>query len=228
MAITESQTVREIEQAQGTIVGTALALDVADQDSYGRACALLMDAVRLKQQIEAYWKVKKAHAFTTWKELCRAEQEMLEPLEQAAAALKPRIAAFDREQRARQAEEQRRLEAEERRRLEDEQVAEAATAEAAGDRESAEMILAAPPAPVVIAAPPCYQRVHGVSTVERWHAEVTDLVALAAAVGAGQQPTELLLPNQAALNRLAAALKSALAVPGVRAVRTDTARVRAR
>lgn len=51
-----------------------------------------------------------------------------------------------------------------------------------------------------------------------WHAEVTDLAALAKACAEGQQPIGLIQPDMTALNALARALKAGLSIAGVRAV----------
>lgn len=51
-----------------------------------------------------------------------------------------------------------------------------------------------------------------------WHAEVVDLLALAAAVAEGTVPASFLTPNMPDLNAAARLHKQALSIPGVRAV----------
>ncbi len=51
-----------------------------------------------------------------------------------------------------------------------------------------------------------------------WHAEVTDLAALAKACAEGRAPLELIQPDMAFLNAQARTFKDKLAIPGVKAV----------
>jgi hypothetical protein len=60
-----------------------------------------------------------------------------------------------------------------------------------------------------------------------WHAEVTDLAALAKACAEGQAPLELIQPNMAVLNAQARTFKGALALPGVQAVSEEGVTARA-
>jgi hypothetical protein len=107
----------------------------------------------------------------------------------------------------------------------------AAAAEAAGDTELAERIIAAPPVveapppkPVFMppVAAPRAAVAAGTSFRDNYRAEITNLMALVRAIAAGTQPLALVLPNQVALNGLARSLKDAMAVPGVRAVNDRT------
>jgi len=79
-----------------------------------------------------------------------------------------------------------------------------------------------------VAEAPQVAKVKGFSVTEIWSANVVDFMALVKAVAAGKQPSELLLPNQSALDDLAKAHTSNLAVPGVLAVKKDSAASRAR
>ena len=69
--------------------------------------------------------------------------------------------------------------------------------------------------PAAVAPPP---KAEGVSSRELWGAEVYDFPALVKAVAAGHVEPAVLLPNTTTLNGLARTLKSALNIPGVRAV----------
>jgi hypothetical protein len=69
-------------------------------------------------------------------------------------------------------------------------------------------------APMVESAP----KATGLAFVDLWLAEVTDLRALARAVGEGQVSEAALSANVHYLNDLAVQLKGAFAVPGVRAI----------
>ncbi len=79
-------------------------------------------------------------------------------------------------------------------------------------------ILTAPstaPAPV---AAPTFNRVKGLGHRENWCAEVTDLWSLVKAVAKNKALLPLLEANLPALNAQARSLKTALQIPGVRAV----------
>jgi hypothetical protein len=60
-----------------------------------------------------------------------------------------------------------------------------------------------------------------------WHAEVTDLAALAKAYAEGEMSIELMLPNMKLLNEMARTFKGDLTVPGVRAVSEEGIAARA-
>ncbi len=68
----------------------------------------------------------------------------------------------------------------------------------------------------------------GVSTVQRWRAEVTSLQLLCRAIADGKVPVHYVEANMTALNGLARANKQALNVPGVRAVPETTVSARGR
>ena len=76
---------------------------------------------------------------------------------------------------------------------------------------------------VPVAAAPTAE---GTWPVTRWHAELTDIHALCAAVAAGTVDAEIVQINQAAANRLATALKGAVRYPGLRFVATESLAVR--
>ena len=136
-------------------------------------------------------------------------------LTDAETLIKKAINAYDHEQdRIRRAQEAAAAEAarKEREKLE----AQAAKAEAAGKTERAELLqeraASVVAAPVAIAEPP---KVEGVSKRVTYKAVVVDVMALVKAVAAGTVPVTVLVPDQAALNRMANALKGQLNYPGV-------------
>lgn len=122
------------------------------------------------------------------------------------------------EQRA--AQEAARAEAE---RLRAEQEALAAMAEQCGDPETAED-LRGQHVHVPVAAPVAAD---GTWTTTRWHAELTDIIALCKAVADGTAPAELVQINQPAANRMASALRDAVSYPGLRFVSATSLAVRA-
>lgn len=84
-----------------------------------------------------------------------------------------------------------------------------------GQAEALEHEAAAVQAPTVAPAETARGAIHVRVT---WHAEVTNLAALAAAYAEGEQAVELILPNMAVLNGLARTQKGDLNIPGVKAV----------
>jgi len=125
-----------------------------------------------------------------------------------------------REAERREAQAKARAEAD---RLRQEQEALAALADECGDTEAAEEVRAQP-VYVPVAEP---VTAAGTWTTTRWHAELTDIVALCAAVAEGKAPAELVQLNQPAANRLATALKGAVSYPGVRIYSTTSLASRA-
>ena len=69
-------------------------------------------------------------------------------------------------------------------------------------------------------------QVEGVSYRENWTAEVDDLIALCAAVAAGDVPADLVQPNMKRLREMAKAMKDTFKVPGCRAVVKKVMQVR--
>ena len=61
-------------------------------------------------------------------------------------------------------------------------------------------------------------KIKGAAFVDKWSAELIDMGELIRAIADGKAPVTLVKVDQTALNQLARALKSALSVPGVRAV----------
>ena len=90
--------------------------------------------------------------------------------------------------------------------------------------EEMQAVLAQPVIAVAIPAAPTYERAAGVSVAKTYRAEVVDIRKLAAAVGAGLWPVNLIEANQPALNAMARASKGSIQIPGVRFVEDATVR----
>jgi hypothetical protein len=94
-----------------------------------------------------------------------------------------------------------------------------------------EPVRLAPEMPVYVPAPtvaPRYVAPAGVSTTQRWKAEVTSLRLLCRAIAEGTVPAHYVEANMTALNGMARANKQALNIPGVRAVADTTVSARGR
>lgn len=141
------------------------------------------------------------------------------PLDEAQRYLKQLMIQYDLEEEKKRRLEQARLEAEAKKRAEEEALELAATMEAAGAHDAAAAVLDAPlDTPVVVAPPKQTPKVEGFKYRSIWNAEVTSLLQLVNAVADGSVPVDCLLPNQQLLDAQARALKTALRIPGVRAV----------
>jgi len=162
----------------------------------------------------------KNKAYAAYQSALRLHDDKITELDDARKKhLKQECIRWDAEQEAIRRAEETRLQAIAQKQAEDEALAMAAQAEAAGDHEIAEAIVAAPVvAPTVRIIPTAPTPSRLTAGRSDWTAEVVNLMTLVQAVAAGTQPIELLLPNQVALNRMAKALHSGFKVPGVRAV----------
>jgi hypothetical protein len=178
----------------------------------------------MRRKITDYHAPLKQKAFEAHKAICSAEAEMLAPIAEAERVLKTGIATYTAEQRRIEEERRRAAEAEARKRAEEEQLAAAIEAEQQGATvEEVAAVLAEPVVVPKVAPVPVFQPAKGVSTQRRWSAEVISIRDLCRAIADGKASQELVLPNMPALNKLAIALKGTMAIPGVRAVSTETA-----
>jgi hypothetical protein len=97
----------------------ARAIQIADQPTYDRAAALLLDVAAMRKEITDYHAPLKQKAFEAHRAICDAEKKMLAPITEAESVLKSSIATYTAEQR-RKEEEARRLAALEAQRREEE------------------------------------------------------------------------------------------------------------
>lgn len=208
---------REIMERTGALVAQARALVIADADSYQNAGAFLTGVKALRKEIDATFDpvVRKAHE--AHRAACDAKKKHEAPLVEAEGIVKRAISAYVTAEEQRRRQEAAEAAAKARREAEERALAEAAALEAAGEKEQAERVIEevemAPPPP----PPPPAVKAQGVSTREKWTAEVVDFAALVRAVAAGRAPMALLSVNQSALNKQAEALKGELAYDGVKA-----------
>jgi hypothetical protein len=213
----------KIQQEALTVVEKAALVKITDQASYNFATDLLTKEIKpMRKQWEAYWHGSDAVpgpiklAYRSYKSLLDKFNDADKKLEKAESQVKAEILRFDNEQARILAEAQRKAQEEAEALEREKREQEAAEMEAQGvSEEEVEEFIAAPV--VAIAAPvaPTYEKASGVSRRENWGAVVTDLKALAKAVGAGKVPVDYILPNQSALNARAKADKSTMNVPGV-------------
>lgn len=209
----------ELETKALTWKERAQALEITDQASHDRAAEMLLGIKDLMSEAEKHHRPIIDAAHRAHKAAIAGLNRILDPLKAAEAVLKPRIAAFVREQQRLAEEARRKAEEEERRRLQEEQLAAAIEAENQGAaEEEVAAILAEPVVAPRVAPPPAFTPAKGVAVRTTWKGECTNLMALVKAVAEGKAPVALLQVNQSALDQMARALKSTFSVPGCRAV----------
>lgn len=207
-------------EAEGVVLAERMAaIKVRDQETYAMLAAVVLEGKEfIKEKTEfvepfrviTYGLYQKALAFK--KQIVGSVEAQLQP---ASNDLK----RFEREQEELRQKLQREAEAKQRQEEEEKRLQAAAAAEAVGMGEQAiETILTTPSATPAPAVAPTFQRVKGLGHRENWCAEVTDLHALVKAAAKNKSLLPLLEANMPALNAQARSLKTALQIPGVRAV----------
>lgn len=202
------QAKRVVEADAMDLAERAKSIQIATDDEYEFAAEFLNGAKATASKVKAVFDPIVAQAHAAHKAATAARSQMLAPIEEAERTVKRAMASFvdKRESERREAE---RVAAEEaRNRAEEERLARAVALEAEGKAAEAEIKLAAPPAPVVVApvlAPPP-PKVSGVSTKKVWKFEITDHAAV---------KREFLIPNEAAIRSAVLSLnEGAVAVVG--------------
>lgn len=244
-------TTAELRESQ-SLSDAARCTNIVDAQTFEKAADLLKLVVGLRKRIETSYKPVIDSAHAAHKAAIAARDEHTRPLDAIEGALKTKCSAFQAIERARI--ERERLEEEERQRkaaalaahaeeearakMESQRIELAAKLEAEGRTDEAKRVIdAAVDTPVVLPAwakqaAPVPQPIReapksaGIGFTERWSAEVTDKLALIRFVAANPQHMNLLDANQTALNQMARAMKSALAIDGVRAVSEMSTSVR--
>ena len=195
----------------------AKALAIRDAAGAQEAAAMLTCIKGLRKRIDETFDpvIKRAHE--AHKAAVAAKKSVEAPLTEAESIIKRGLSAWQAEEDRRRREEEARLAAIARREEEERRLAEALHAEAMGEPDLAEAIISEPVvAPVVRVAPT--PKINGVSFSQVWSAEVIDMAALVRFVAINPAMINLVQPNLTALNAMARAQKSALNIPGVRAV----------
>lgn len=199
------------------VTARAQALTVTNQDEHESALAFIGDVGRTAKKVEALFAEPKRLAFAAHRAITAAEAVLLEPLKHAKQLAGRKCDTYESEVRARVEAEERAAREAARKQEEERQLRDAIEAEAAGDVEQAEAILAEPVAVPVIRVEAPVAKVAGVSARETWSAEVTDKMALIRHVAAHPELAPLLDANLTALNAQARSLKAEMRIPGVRA-----------
>lgn len=207
------------EKAKGIIV--------VDQAGYDVAVEVGRGVVALRKEIETQFAEPKKKANEAHKAITAMEKRYLDPLVEAESILKASIRTFTAAQERIRLENEQRLRAEQARMDEEARIAAAIEAEQAGASEAeVQAVIEEPTFVAPVIAAPTFSKAVGTSNPVTWSAEVFDMKQLCSAIAAGRQPEALVAANQPALNKMAVALKSALSIPGVKAVSTTVVRFR--
>lgn len=178
-----------------------------------------------KKNVHEYWDELCEKAHSSWKATTSRRKAFLDPADKAESAIKLKISRYYEAERAQKAEEHRkRVEAEEKA-AEDRRLADMKELEDAGALEEAEHI-ANQPLDVTPVAEPVETKVEGLSTSERWYAEVVDLPELLKFCAGEPRWCHLVAPVMKELNKLATAQKEMFDIPGVEAKKKIVTSVR--
>ncbi|MGI8959276.1 MAG: hypothetical protein ACR2IV_05875 [Bryobacteraceae bacterium] len=228
MAIHQS----ELETRALSVSERAKTMEVRDQGSYEETARFLLDVITpmIGEVHEAYDSIVKKN-YEAWQEACAKRKSYLGPLEHIKAAIGAKIAAYEREQRARQQQAERLAwEAAERATAE---IVERSIESAEAHGATPDEVRAIAEQPAALRKPavaPTIQRVEGIIRRSAYKAEVVSLRELARDVAEGNCPEAYLRPNETALNAAARSLGPELMrfVRGVRVVEINTVAARKR
>jgi len=210
----EKSTLQEVFEAQSLVVSTREDYEIG-QIYMGR----------IKQRIKMLEEERMAQTRPldeSKKRIIDFFRPHLQKLNDAKEHLNRIMVKWTEEQEAKRREEERRLQDEARKRAEEEALQAALEAEADGEKQEAEAIIAEPvyvPPVKVNSYVPKSKESH---IRETWSCEVTDLKALVNAIAQDKAPLQAIIPDMTFLNGQARSYKQALNIPGVKAVSKKT------
>lgn len=172
---------------------TALSLKITSAATYEKAVLIRKDIRAMQSEVKNTFEPIVKSTKAAYDEARAQRDKFLKPLDAADSYLKK--IAVDYEVKKEQAQQ-----------------AKIETAIESGNEQKAAKIMAKPAAPIV----------EGVSYRDNWAGECTDFLALVKAVASGKVPTDALILNTPWLNAQARAEKSALKIPGCKAVNNRT------
>jgi len=218
----ETTAVAVIDETKRTTLAIADALRAATVNSakdYTHLQVKIQRSADYEKQWDELTGPAKKKSYEAYQAALRLHDDPIAELKAARSVAKLTCMIWYDEQERLRREEQRRLEEEARKQAEEEQLAAALQAEAEGDTESAQAIIEeAYYVPPVIVPKPAVEPSRLTAGRSAWSAEVVSLMELIKAVAAGTAPITCIEPNMVTLNQLARGMKSAMRIPGVRAV----------
>ena len=219
--ITASVDTSPVERRALSFAESVRAIEIRDEASYATGMNAVLAGKQLKREISDWFSpfTKKAHELH--KSLTTALARAVDPIDSAVNAIDSKARAYRREQEAKAREEQLRLQREADKRAADRLIAEAVAAEAAGDIHEAEKILDEVPVAPMVVVQAAVPKVEGISFREVWRGEVRSVKELCRAIADGTVPEDWVTPNMAKINASARAMKDAMRIPGVVAVKDE-------
>lgn len=179
-----------------------------------------------RKAVKEYWDPLCDNGYKNWKALTGRRKEFLDPADKVEKALKLGMGRYAEAERKKKAEEMKKRQEAERKAAEERRLAEVEEMQDMGDLEAAEHI-ASQPLDVVPVVEAKETEVKGMSTSERWSAEVVDLGTFLSFL-AGEPRFQYLIKGfpMKELNKLAVAQKETYDIPGTKAVKKIVTSVR--
>lgn len=212
----------ELAREHSGLCTRALAFKIENPTDHEDAQVFFRDLKAAEKRVDERLRPIIDNAHKAHKGLTTFFAEVVAPIREAYRAIESKCIAFEDAQRRKAAEAERIAQENARKAEEERLLREAVAADEAGDKKGAAEILEAPVEVPTISVKPAVAVVKGVGSSGTWIAEVTDLSLLVKHVAANcdKDPGLLAYLDAAgpALNSVAKAQKSALRLPGVRAV----------
>ena len=201
------------------MVSTTSSVSISNDAGYKYAGELLKQVKAMQKRIVDYWEPLRVSAKKSYDAVLARKKQMLDPVDKAEKALKAEMGRYTLEQQRKAEEERRRAEEEQRRLIREEmerKLAEAASLEAQGNAQGADMAMAEAEVldqieVVQSVVEPEKPKVQGVSSQRSWSIRVSDESAVPVSiVGVVIRPVD-----EAAILRLVKATKGKIEIPGV-------------
>lgn len=193
--------------AQGAdIIAQAQALVVDSPESYAVAGVAVVEVKGVRKRIAALFKDAVGKAHQAHRAMCSLRDQVDNVPKNAETILKKKLGDYDREEERKRREEEDRLRELARVQAEERQLADAVAAEAVGNAEEAEEIIAEPIAPPVVVLGSTVPKLAGVSTGEHWKHRVVDEDKI---------PDDYMMPDEKKIGAYARSMKAKASMPGV-------------
>lgn len=212
----------EIRQGHADLLVQARGVTVTDEMSHGLAQVLFKKLKGRVRVIEEKLDPLCALANATHKSATGLRAELLTPVKAALGEVSRIMGAYEDEERKKARKEAELLAAEEQKREEEEALDHAVNLEDVGDKEGAEEVISTPIPKPLVTIDPAVAKVKGVSGRRPWKAKIegypekTDaFLKFVQYIAAHPDDIGLLKLDESALNKLSAAKKGKVNIPGV-------------
>lgn len=225
MTATPTQEVQTIERQFADIQNLACELEgeIISQEQYEMALMVIDRSKTIKTKWVGVFESIRAAQVAALDVTYATINKLKNPCEMFVKNLTPKCFAWEKKQEALARAKEIELQAKAKKEAEDLALKEAAHHHENGRPEVAESILSAPAPviPVIHVSPPLRTN----TTLKQritWKARVVDMKALLKAVCDGTAPSHLIELNQSEANKLAAALKGEMKIPGIESYQEGT------